>query len=77
MKTQRRFWIVTLLSFALIVIGYLGFVGLTPNTSAGGVIPLFLLCVLMIITGSGVLVGAFFYAIVRLVIEHRSKKSIT
>ena len=42
----------------MIVLGYLGFIASMPDKTSGSLIPVLLLCVLMVVSGVVVLVGA-------------------
>ncbi len=72
MRTTRRFWLTVATALALIILGYVGFVALMPDKTAGGVaLPAFFLSYLMLWAGAIGLVSALVYALVKAASERK------
>jgi len=59
----------------MIVVGYAGFIATMPDKTSGSLIPLFLFCLLLVVSGIVILMGAFVYAIARAASDRRRSKT--
>ncbi len=72
MKANRGFWYILVVSLAMVVLGYFGFLAFMPDKTSLPLLPL--LCFLIFASGVLVLVGSLSFAIAKIVAERKRSK---
>ena len=75
-KANFSFWRIVLVGIALALLGYFGFIASMPDKTSGSLIPVFFVCLLMLMSGVVVLVGAAIYAVAKIATDRKRSKKV-